>query len=241
MSPFRFGAEVNHPVLRALAMWASRTLAPDDPPLHAPPFAPPETAEHVGTAVAFHYINRMVNVFLPESPVPPPLRWFGALPRRFLAATFGRRMVTRAPRPGVSSFLPDAPLPGDFRWAAGNPGVAGAFARAAAAVDEAGRVALPDSARELVARRLSMWRGEPPGLGRGWVDVAVSPLDARDRPLAALALLTALASYRVDRAVVEEFRGRRPTDADLVGAAGWAAFSAARRVGSWLASARAEA
>src|SRR5262249_20459382 len=103
------------------------------------------------------------------------------------------------------------------------------------------RVALPDSARELVARRVAVWRGEPPTLGRGWVEEAVAPLDAADQPLAALALLTALASYRVDRAVVEEFRARRPTDANLVGAAGWAAFSAARRVGSWLAPAGAGA
>jgi hypothetical protein len=151
-------------------------------------------------------------------------------------------MVTRAPRAGVSlSFLPEVPLPPDLPWAAGNPAVAGAFARAAAAVDEAGRAALPAPVRELVARRLTVWRGEPPRLGRGWVEDAVAPLDAGDRPLAALALLTALASYRVDRAVVEEFRARRPTDADLVGAAGWAAFSVARRVGSWLASAGAEA
>jgi hypothetical protein len=83
-----------------------------------------------------------------------------------------------------------------------------------------------------------MWRGEPPELGRGWVEDVVLPLDAADRPLAALALLTALASYKVDRAVVEEFRARRPTDPDLVGAAAWAAFSAARRVGSWLGSAK---
>jgi AhpD family alkylhydroperoxidase len=55
-------AEISHPVLRGLAVWASRTLAPDDPLLQTPPFAPPEMAELVGTAVAFHYINRMVNV-----------------------------------------------------------------------------------------------------------------------------------------------------------------------------------
>jgi hypothetical protein len=82
--------------------------------------------------------------------------------------------------------------------------------------------------------------GRDADAGASWVDEAVAPLDAADRPLAALALLTALPSYRVDRAVVEEFRARRPTDADLVGAAAWGAFSVARWVGSWLTSAGAE-
>jgi AhpD family alkylhydroperoxidase len=235
-------AEIGHPVLRSLAVWGSRSLTPDDALVQAPPFAPSDVVELVGTAVAFHYINRMVNVFLPESPMPWLLRRFGAVPRRFLAATFGRRMVTRTPRAGTSlSLLPEAQLPQDFAWAAGNHAVANAFARAAAAVDEAGRAALPDSVRMLVARGLTVWRGASPTLGRAWVADAVAPLNAADQPLAAFCLLTALASYRVDRTIVEEFRARRPTDADLVGAAAWAAFSAARRVGSWLGSAKIEA
>jgi len=38
-----------------------------------------------------------------------------------------------------------------------------------------------------------------------------------------------------------QFRARRPTNAALVSATAWAAFSAARRVGKWLPSAEAEA
>src|SRR5262249_1944088 len=64
----------------------------------------------------------------------------------------------------------------------------------------------------------------------------VASLDDADRPLAAFALLTAVAPYQVDTSIVESFRARRPTDAELVGAAGWAAFTAARRVGGWFAA-----
>ena len=56
--------------------------------------------------------------------------------------------------------------------------------------------------------------------------------------LAVFALLCALAPYQVDPSIIEEFRVPRPTDQDVIGVAGWAAFTAARQVGSWLASAR---
>jgi hypothetical protein len=231
--------EVDHiedPELRNLARWASRSLAPEDPLLREPPFSAAHAAEIVGTAVAFHYINRLVNVFLVPSPVPGP-RWLGWLTRRVLGATFGRRMVARTPLPGVSlGLLPEAPLPPDLGWSTSNSFVAGALARAAAVAEEAGRAALPNDVRELVAHRIAVWRGEVPGLSRAWVMRDVESLDEADQPLAAFALLTALAPYQVDPSIVEAFRARRPADQDLVGAAGWAAFIAARRVGSWLTS-----
>src|SRR5262249_21992413 len=138
--------------LRDLARWASRTLAPEDPLLSEPPFAASDEAEIVGTAVAFHYINRMVNVFLGESPVPGPRRRRGGLVRRFLGATFGRRLVMRMPSPGASlRLLPESPIPADLSWANSNSFVAGAFARVAAAAVEARRAALPGRVRELLS------------------------------------------------------------------------------------------
>jgi AhpD family alkylhydroperoxidase len=227
------------PRLRHLAHWASRSLAPEDPLLRQPPFTAADEAEIVGTAVAFHYINRMVNVFLGESPVPGPQQWLGRLRRRLLGATFGRRLVRRAPPPGAAlSLLPAAPLPADLGWATANASVANAFARAAVVADEAGRVVLPDDVRALVSRRIATWRGEAPGNSQGWVRHEIASLAAADQPLAAFALLTALAPYQVDPTIIEAFRLRRPTDQELIGAAGWAAFTAARRVGGWLASAR---
>jgi AhpD family alkylhydroperoxidase len=221
---------------RAIAHWADRTLAPSDPVLRSPPFAPSDAPEIIGTAIVFHYLNRMVSVFLDGSPVPNSLRFMQGGMRWLLGATFARRSVARpAPAPGSSlALLPDAALPADLRWAAAKPSIAGAFARAAAAADTAGREALPEAVRELVSRELSGWQGEAPGLGASWLREATAGLDRQDRPLAELALLTALVPYRVDAAIVAAFRAVLPGDAPLVGAASWAAMSAARRISSWL-------
>ena len=192
--------------------------------------------ELLGVAVTFHYLNRMVNVFLGESPIPAGAP---ALVRRSAAAVLGRFMARNARQlcpPGRSlDLLPAAPLPADLSWAAGTPSVAGAFARAAAAADAAGGRSVPASVRELVLAELDGWDGTPKGIGRGWVGPATAALPPAERPAGVLALLTALAAYQVDDAVVADFRRLSPADASLVELVSWSAMAAARRAGRRLA------
>lgn len=104
----------------------------------------------------------------------------------------------------------------------------------AAALLDAGSLLLGPPARSLVERRIQQWRGENQGLSRVWVEHAVDELPVGDRAVARLALLTALASYQVDDDVVTSARRALPGDAEIVQVASWAAFTAARRIGSWL-------
>src|SRR5262249_17591830 len=78
----------------------------------------------------------------------------------------------RGPEPGASlDLLPEAPLPADLRWAAGNAVIAQAYARGTAAIEGAGRHAVPPEVRELVLEHLSGGGGRAgrPGrrVGRG--------------------------------------------------------------------------
>ncbi len=52
------------PSLRTIVAWA------DQPLLELPPAAPAAVPELIGTAVTFHYLNRMVNALLAESFLP---------------------------------------------------------------------------------------------------------------------------------------------------------------------------
>lgn len=225
---------VDDPRVRRLVAWARVAHQPDQPAATLPPVARPHRAELVGVVVAMHYVNRMVNVFLPNFLLPPRLGPHG---RRRLKQGIGRVLAPtlRAFRePGRSlPLLPEAPLPAADGWAAGNAGVAGAVARASAVFEEAGRRTVPDAVRDLVCHRLERWRGEETGLSRRWCEDLILDLPAPDRPAGRLALLTALASYQVDEDVVGAFRDRRPDDAALVATAAWASFAAARRIGRW--------
>ncbi len=220
------------PAVAALVAWAGATGRPATAP---PPVRSADVPELVGTAVAFHYVNRMVTVLLAESPFP--LR--GRRARTALRRVMGRVVagaVRRAKAPGASlELLPDAPLPADLSWAAGRPAVAAAFARFAAAVDEAGTFALSPDARARVAEHVAAWQGGDPGLGRAWLDAARDGAPAPVADEAELALCTALAPWRVDDAMVARYRRHRPgDDAALLGALAWGAFAAARRIGGWI-------
>jgi AhpD family alkylhydroperoxidase len=225
--------------VRRIADWARASATPETADLRETPFPAEHAPELIGVVVTFHYINRMVNVFLPDTPLPsgvPPAAQGRALR---LLGRFMRSSTTKDHRPGESlDLLPAAPLPPDLVWAAGNQYVADAFARAAAATDAAGARSVPASVRALVLHELAEWDGQPPGLSRAWVTDAVSALPAADRAAGRLALLTALASHQLDPTVIEDFRMARPDDRSLVELTSWASMAAARRVGSWIPAGR---
>jgi AhpD family alkylhydroperoxidase len=214
-------AEVTDPAARAMLAWAGGT----GPWPAGRPEA--EAAELMGVAVTFHYLNRMVSVFLGESPLPPtvPAGARGRA-RRVLGAIMGR--AARGGRPGDALRLFDGPADTAPEWAAGNATIAAAFGHAAAALDAP---SVPDPVREMVAGQLAAWDGEPVGLSRSWVEDAVATLPAADRDAGRLAVLTAKAAYQVDEDVVAAFRRTDPSDAALVELTSWAAHAAARHAG----------
>lgn len=220
--------------LRAVAEWGAAHRSPGSPRLSEPPFAAAQTGEMIGTAMAFHYINRMAHVFLPETPYPLPrgTRWLRGGLRRFVAGRFAER-VNAFPAPGRSlALLDDMPLPADLPWARANATVAGAFARFARVVEEAVQTALPEDVQERVLERLAAWDGSDPGLGTEWLDEALAGLPKGGA--SRLALLTAFAPYRVDDKAVADYRNNYPEERRLLGAVAWVSYVSARRVGQWL-------
>src|SRR5436190_1404579 len=88
----------------------------------------------------------------------------------------------RRARPGTPlAWLPDAPLPADLAWAAASPTIAVAFARAAASFEHAAEVTITADVRALVRDRVDAWRGEDPGLGRRWVEDAITDVVTASR------------------------------------------------------------
>ena len=225
--------------LHEVVAWGAAHRSPGTAPLSRPPFPAADTSEMIGTAMAFHYINRMAHVFLPESayPLPPAVYWAKGWVRKLAAGRF-TALVSARRVPGESlALLEPAELPADLPWARGNPNVAGAFARFAAAVEEAVQDALPERVRERVVERLEAWDGTDPGLGGlgpEELDATLAGIPGEERAAGRLALLTAFASYRVDGAVVAAYRAQRPADSQLLGAVSWVSYVSARQVGRWL-------
>jgi AhpD family alkylhydroperoxidase len=219
----------------ALAEWAAATLTPGAAILQSPPFTKEEAAQVIGTALCFHYLNRIVNVFL--DPMPgSKISWLKGPMSRLSGRLMRERFSNQRLAPG--RFLdrdPGGELPSEFRWAESDVNIAGGVRRLAAAAEHAGRESVDPAVRECVLGRIAAWNGGAPGLGRGWLEGAVASLGEGLRPAARLALLTALAAYQVDEGIIADFRAVQPGDRDLINTAAWASYSAVRRISSWLA------
>ncbi|WP_431682721.1 carboxymuconolactone decarboxylase [Kitasatospora sp. KL5] len=194
------------------------------------PFPPQLLPELAGTALCLQYLNRMVNIFLGPHPLPPnsPGQALGPVLRVLIGLMRGSVRATTAPGTSLS-LLPAAPLPPDLDWAAADPRIADALARSTAAVDRVGTELVPARVRELVAAETARWDGTDPGLGRSWLDALLDELPPGERPAGELALLTALASYRVDERVVAAVRQAGADDREILAVSSWASLQAARR------------
>jgi hypothetical protein len=97
--------------------------------LAMPPFTPDEAPACIGTAVFFHYINRMVTILLGSSPLPLK-NGIGKTVSMRLGAWYFLPAIRREKSPGTSlGLLPAAELPNDLSWAKSSSATTGAFAR----------------------------------------------------------------------------------------------------------------
>jgi AhpD family alkylhydroperoxidase len=227
-------AQISNVRIHKLVEWALATRSPEAKILFKPPFSRQDAQEIIGTAVFYHYINRMASVLLGETPLPSNRLWLKK-PLKQVASRIFSSAVNLPKTSGDSlRFLPEANLPTDLGWAKISPNVAAAFARFAAVVEEVGRFALSPEVRAFIEDQVKVWNGKAPPLSRSWVEKAVRGFDEAPRVTARLALLTALAPYQIDKEIVFAFRDHFPEDDKLLGALAWASFTAARKIGTWL-------
>jgi AhpD family alkylhydroperoxidase len=219
-----------------LVAWASVTGRKPAGAFVPPPFTQQQAPAFMATAVLFHYINRMVSLFLDETmmPVVGRVPVVGDQAFKIFSHVTSGRIVRIDARPGV--FLTESPpmmLPDAFDWASANPALEGGLRRFAAALDEIGSRIEPQ-VKSVVEGQVAVWDGEAPGIGKGWLEEAVRVLPEERKPQARLILLAAFAPWAVDNAEVQSFRKSGFDDRALLETAAWGAWLAAQRIAGWL-------
>ncbi|MFI6348238.1 carboxymuconolactone decarboxylase family protein [Streptomyces sp. NPDC050560] len=204
-----------------LLAWGEASRTPGSPRLRPLPFPAAQAPGYVGSALAFHFINRVVSALLTEQLLPG-----GAQRLRPVRSLLGRTVaaaVRREVEPGLSlPLLHDAQVPGGVpAWAGDTPvGPAYTALRAAAL---AGEGLLDREEADTVERAVAAWDGgHPPAVGEG--------VPGRELPGARLALLAAFAPYRITPEDVGAWRSAAHTDHCLVHLVAYGAFRAVDRI-----------
>ncbi|MFD5057953.1 carboxymuconolactone decarboxylase family protein [Streptomyces sp. NPDC058394] len=207
------GEQPKDPAHRQLLAWGQDMST-------SQPFPSGQAPEYIGTALAFHFINRIVSSLLTEDMLPG-----GAQKYRLVRSVAGRslaRTVRRELVPGESLALleTEGTAPG---WAADTPiGTAFGALRTAAHL---GAGLLSDEDAELVRTSVAAWDGVAPLPLRG------EGLPERaERPGARLALLAARAPYRITDEDVAAWPAPPFTDHCLVHLIAFGAICAVERI-----------
>ncbi|MGV9599953.1 carboxymuconolactone decarboxylase family protein [Streptosporangium sandarakinum] len=110
--PARAAGTAGDPVPPEITGWARATATRETARRHAAPLPAERTAELAAVAVTFHYLNRMVNVFLDDSPWPPQVPGAAHRPLSRLLGLLMLPAARRTAAPGASpGLLPAAPFP----------------------------------------------------------------------------------------------------------------------------------
>lgn len=222
----RNGETLDDPEHAALAAWATATRSSDAPELASPPYRRDEAAEYIGTALAFHFINRMMSVLQRPSALPGNLQRSKTV-RRLGGIVFARAVNGRHATGTSLSLLGDLPSAAPPDWAGDKP--MGAAYAALLAAATAGPDKLSDAARTAVVESVTRWDGQHPPVVGGWWEEPMADLQPGDRPAAKLALLAAMAPYRVADADIAAWRRIDPEDSSLVRLLAFGAMTAVQR------------
>lgn len=224
--------------LRNLVKWGLNTLDPQAEILKKSPFDRKEAPFFVGSALTFHYINRVVNVFLDESPLvllPDFLRKYRKKLNRFAGGIIGKNVISRQVSPGESlNFLPKKGLAEGASWTGGNQHISKAFSGLSFVISNLAEEHLPGLVIKLSKEKIEAWHGESLGLSGAWVDQDVAGLSSdREKKLAKIVLLSALASYQVGEDLLCEIEEKFSSRALLV-AVSFGSYLAMKRISSWI-------
>ena len=158
--------------MQAIIRWAASTWMPGAPMIVHPPFAPQDAPEMIGTAVTFHYLNRMVSAVLSETFLPR-FPWLKESMKRMLGWAYAGSARTVYPPGSSLALLPEAELPSDLSWARATPHIAAAFARFAAVIERVGTRSLSQVVRDRVQEHIhrmecgGSWTQPPMGRASG--------------------------------------------------------------------------
>ena len=220
--------------MRSITAWALANRTPNAEIIKNPPFTFEEAPEIIGTAVYYHYINRMVNVFLDETPLPIKASSLKGLLKGIAGFRFAKALKKEKGAGESFRFIESLKLDREPFWASKNRRVAVAFASHKRITEKLAEEYMPKEVRVLALRTIEEWRGEDTGISRSWVEKYISKLPEITKPAARLSLLVALSPYQVDGQIINSYKEINPKDEALLATISWTSFATATRIGEWL-------
>jgi len=220
--------------IKSIIEWALSSRSANSMIIENPPFTKAEAPEIIGTAVYYHYINRMVSVLLNESPLPTNISIFKGFMKKIAGWNFSPSLRKTKMAGESLKFIRGFDSNNEFSWAKTNERVAKSFAAFRNIIEKLAEEYVPKEVITVLEDTLEDWQGKDSSLSRNWTEKYGTDIDEHLKPVVRLSLLTAISPYQIDKKIISSYREFNPNDEALLGTLSWASFLAATRIGKWL-------
>lgn len=220
----------------SLAQWARASASASRAAAASAPFSSHE-AEYFGTLVAFHYLNRMVSVFLDEKMMPMPDAMKGVTQSMATYMMGGLIRKGEKINPGDSiELLPrsDSTLAWRPDWAQKAPHIAAALAGWSSTIETLAMERLDSNFLEIAGNAIELWQGETIHSVESSFSSAFESIDEQHVAALTLAMLTVSSPYNVTDSIVTNAITKDCTDTDVLILVAWAAQRSARKCANWM-------
>lgn len=223
--------DIENPAVRRIVHWAKKNKELGSETIQTPPFAQIEAPEIIGTAVVFHYINRMVSVLLDESPLPMNGFVKDILKAIVSKITFSKA-INRLKKAGDSlTFIRDIQCDDDFYWAKSDDNIHKTFSALKSVVFDLADKYIPTDIQNFLIEAAKDWDGQSMGISRNWVKKYLENFDEKFHPLLNLALLTMFADYQINEKTIQKFKKFDISDEALLSVLAFSSFIVATQIG----------
>ena len=217
--------------------WSLNTRSPNSEIIKNPPFSIHEAPEIIGTALVFHSTNRLVNIFLEESPLPSFLsgKLIKKTALKIASKTLFKSMVEKQSTAGDSlEFIKNYPIPTSLEWSKSIPSFSKALAADQVVLNEIEEELIPKKLAQLFIEKINSWQGEEMAMGRSWLNETIKSLSENEKPIAKVMFLAAFTPFAVTEKDIEDFRKAKPGDTALVEVCYWSIQMLTNRLSEWL-------
>jgi len=182
-------------------------------------------AEYMGTLTAFHYLNRMVSVFLDEKMMPMPKSMDPITDSMAKAMMVG--VIKKGGKSAAGASLKFLPNPDPAQawqpeWAKDNENVAKAIATWSSTIETVALNHLRPKLLKFLSSKTATWQG--------------SNFSRSDREAVKLALLTIMAPHSVEDSDVHAVLNTGWSQENVLALVAWSALQAAKRCATWTAA-----
>lgn len=224
--------------VKSIIEWSLNTRNPDADIIRNPPFSKKEAPEIIGTALAFHSTNRLVSIFLDETPMPGILGndLFRKTALTIASKTLFKSMISKKASSGdATQFIKGYPQnENEYSWHSHIPSFSVAISAQNQLLQSLEDELVPFATAQIFKEAINNWSGEEMPLGRAWLKAHLDKLDTKEHPVAQLLFLAAFAPYTITGKEIEEFRRIRPSDKELIEVCFGSIQKLTNKISEWL-------